>query len=586
MQKLLLALCVMSVIGGCRKGAQPAVSDSSEAGGVPSGLIELVDVLPADTAAFGYVEFGDTLRDLPPAFIDHRGAFHDLMDMVKRRWGVDPRLASGLGVVFLEIDDEPVLVSNEQAIATTAQDGERAVARLGKLSAVGSPAAIAAWSAALRGKARLRSAQPAWIKSALRHAAGQPLMFSILASRGFDEQALAELPPAARDLTVATFTLSGTGASLSLQARPGRGDALRAALESALALGKQELAKAVTRLSAAGPGSPGALAGVMMKHYGNALLSSLGVTARGEELDVRVAWHPPTLPASVATQGLAERAIAAGEWNVAQLDFGAPVLEYLIAASDVLRAPLDRAALHRELTTSLAALLEIPRIDPLRVVMSTGSNVIVSIHSSIAPGPQPTRRLGDSPWVLQTAPWGLVLSMNTDPAALGADLPPRTGAPLPLLASSEAATGAAFFRWIVDASRAPSAMPFGMPLGTVQLTATDSRIKATVTALAGQGPVLSAALQQLKTTLLTQAEAAYQARAQGTAEDEISSVLQHHLASVISKLATPSSVTADQLTFEKDVPQLKTFALGVGGIGVVVTGVAAIVLHAFMGHMK
>ncbi|MBK7538217.1 MAG: hypothetical protein IPI49_23210 [Myxococcales bacterium] len=572
---------MFGLLGGCRKGTQPTINDSGGPGRVPAGLLELVEVLPETTAAFGYLEFGDALRDVPPVLAEYREAFVDLMDMIKRRWGVDPRKLTGVGMIF--VGDEPVLVGSEQAISAAAQPDGLAVARLGKLSAIGSPAAIAALSAAHRDQPRLRVSQPAWIKAALAHAAGQRVVFSMLASRGLDEQDLAELPPAARELTIATLTVGAAGADLWLHSKPGRGDAVRGELEGMLALAKQVLVQQLGALAAAEPASPEALGAVLLKHYGNALLSNLQVTGQGDELSVRMAWHAPVLPRSSVKPGIAQHAIAPREFAVAQIDFGAPVLEYLIAASDVLGAPLDRAALHRELTTGLAAMLGIPRIDPQRLVISTGTQVLFSVHSAIAPGHQPARRLGDSPWVLETAPWGLVISMNPDPSAQGARLVHRTGAPLPLLTSSKAAKGPAFFRMIGDASPSPEPMPiFSMPIRTLELAARDAGIEATVMAFPGQGPELAAMLQQIRTSAVQALEPAYQARAQGTVDEELTAILQVHLASTLAKMTTPTSISGDRLTFLRSSPQPGSSMMIINGLGIL----SATAIPTFVDYMK
>lgn len=575
-------LWVCLALVGCRnKGVTPAGVEAllprEVASRVQPELAALVQVLPEGVEAFGYLDVRDLLQ-APPKGDPLAGLFDDLVQMAERRWGVSPQALQGLGVVVLE--QQVVLVGNKQAIATKPPTSELATLDLGKLSAVGSPTAIGALSAALRQKPRLSSTNAGWLQDALRHSLGQKVMFSALAEP-FRAMIADEFGPVSENLVSATFVAGAEGAQLQMRSKPGKGGAVIGLVGVAIAAAKKDLAEEVAELAASADSSD-SLGSAVLRHYGGAFFSSLQVQQQGDLIDLRLGWHAPKLLAVAPMDGLSERAIAPGEWNVLQVDLGVGALEYAIAASDVLSAPLDRAALHREVLAALAALLDLEPMDPRRFVMSTGSQVAVSIAGAGNQKEQAARPFAGSPMMLAPMRWGVALWL-LDPAQLSAGVLPKPGAPLGLLTTSAAAKGPAFLRWIVDVSKAPATSSFrSMPLRSIELAVRGSTLEATAVAPAGQGAMLQAMLGEFGNSMVAQTETDYQQRAQSTVDGEFVAISQRHLAAFLAKLATPSSVQGDTLVFSQRLPEPSTLMLTIGGARIL----AAIAVPAFKDYTQ
>lgn len=580
-----LVLCVMIALGSCGGGGRKTALDTlltrEVASRLPRGLVDLAEVLPAGIEAFAYLELGDHLREVPPQLADYRAMFQDLAEMAVRRWGVDPRKVRGVGVILIE--KKVVLVGELEASALAKPVDGLAVARLGKLSAVGSPAAIAAISSAFRDRPRLHVAQPEWIKQALRHAVGQPFVASVAVDGAFGPM-LAELPAAIGEIEMATLTVGATGAVVQLGAKPGKSAAVRSLIETSLIIARAELDKHGMELASEGSSNgPEELLGSLLRRYNTALFSSIHVTEQGDEVGVRLGWHAPVLPASVALEGLAPRAVAPGEWSVVQVDFGTPLIELMIAATDVLEVPLDRAALVREVSGGLGKILGAPPLDPQRLAVSIGSDVLVSIQGQPAPAERKVLELAGGAWLGATTKWGLIVSPSRDRALLDDALANRAKPPLPLMATSSAAKGPAFFRWVADLRRAPAGVMGGLPMEAVEVLARGSRVEVTAEVTPGQGPALQAMAANVGAAAVAEAERSYRGRQQASVETEVLSIFQYHQAGLIQRMLTPTSVTADRVRFERDFPQLESTALLVaGGVGIV----AAVAVPAFMDYMK
>lgn len=540
-------------------------------------LGQLALVLPEGVEAFGYLDVRDLLQ-APPKGDPLAGLFNDLMQMAERRWGVSPPRLQGLGVVVLQ--QHVVLVGSKQAIATKTPTSELATLDLGKLSAVGSPAAIGALSAALRDKPRLSASNPGWLQDALRHSLGQKVMFSALAEP-FRAMIADEFGPVSANLVSTTFVAGAEGAQLQLRSKPGKGVAVNGLVGVAIAAAKKDLAEEVAELAVSADSSD-SLGSAVLRHYGGAFFASLQVQQQGDLIDLRLGWHAPKLLAVAPMDGMSERAIAPGEWNVLQVDLGVGALEYAIAASDVLSAPLDRAALHREVLAALAAMLDLEPMDPRRFVMSTGSQVAVSFAGAGNQKEQAARPVAGSPMMLAPMRWGVALWL-LDPAQLAAGALPKPGAPLGLLPTSAAAKGPAFLRWIVDVSAAPAASSFrSLPLRSIELAVRGSTLEATAAAPAGQGAMLQAMVRSFSSSMVAQTETAYQQRAQATVDGELIAISQRHLATFIAKLATPSSVQGDKLVFSQHLPEPSMSMLAIGGAGIL----AAIAVPAFTDYTQ
>ena len=79
----------------------PTATELAAEGGYTTATVgsKTVEVLPADVASFGYFELGTSFDKVLPVSAEMKGMVDDLVEMGKRRWGVDLREVRGIGPI-------------------------------------------------------------------------------------------------------------------------------------------------------------------------------------------------------------------------------------------------------------------------------------------------------------------------------------------------------------------------------------------------------------------------------------------------------------------------------------------------------
>lgn len=586
----------MGPLGGCRKDG--AASSSPVAALLPAdtaaklspSLLTFAEELPAEIDAFGYLDFGKSLDQLTgdkQAFADYRLLYTDLTEMVKRRFGVELHKLSGLG--FVVFHQQPLLVAAVPSRA--AQTGEAAndvmLGQLGKLTVLGEPAAVTALLAAGKQGKRLYKGNAAWLRSAMSRAAGNAAFATVNL-----EKLMASAPLSAKamlgEVLTGTLAIGATGAVAAATCKPGGAGKVQLMVEQGLTMAKG-LVEAQGASLAQDPDT--VVLAVLLRHYSGALWKSIEQKTSGDEVVVRLGWHAPELP-DLKPVAISERVVTPGEIGVAQLNFGAPVLDVIIAVSDLLKAPLDRAALKKELSAELARLTGVPGLDPRALTVSaSASGVIVSAHNAqVAPTGSPLSLANGAVAAVGT-PWGLAFSPTspTDPQ-LVTDALAKPDKGLPVAGVKLLAEKANVFRGYVDLTKLQPLLPpqllsdlpfdlFGMLHGAA-FSASASRFDAELTAAPGKAKALQAALAKATDELVPpEAIEMYKNRAKGTTFEELLGITSNFQRQSIKRYLTPTAVQGDKLMFgtEMSQPQMQMMAAAaLVGIG------AAVAIPAFM----
>ena len=580
MQKWLGAFVAVALAStaACKKD----LHTSSVAAVLPAGvssqlskeLLAFVEVLPADVASFGYFELGTSFDKVLPVSAEMKGMVDDLVEMGKRRWGVDLREVRGFGAAMQT--DELVLfaeLGDDAKISTG--DPEVTAARLGKLTVLGKSAAVNALLASAKKGPALHQGRPEWVRHALGRAAGQAAFYTLVSDKAqFESGGEAMRNFAATDDL--TLTLGERGIVLAATTKAGKLGEVRGTVEAALAMGRGLMENGIASMPDTGAE---AVIKVLARHYGAALIAGVAVAANGDELTISLPWRAPSLPQTSAAPSLTERVIAQDEWAVVQFDAGAPMLQSMIGFTDVLGAPLDRAKLHGEVLAAVSTSHDVPAIDPRAATISVGSSsVLVSLH-----GERPALIKGVFPIaggkaVAISTTWGVAGTIAEMSGSLsGAISKPQPSLPL-AVSSKLVADEKAILRAVVDFDRLPMlarAFLSDVPVRTVELLMTATSVSAEVIVKKGEMGKVQALLAMAKNhPLTTPNEAAYRERQKAGALDELGTIFQYHNAREVQKLITPK-VDGDRLTFRYKYtpPELHASSL-VGFVGL--TALAAV----------
>jgi hypothetical protein len=275
---------------------------------------------------------------------------------------------------------------------------------------------------------------------------------------------------------------------------------------------------------------------------------------------------------------------------VAQLDFGAPLFDTLIALTDLMKAPLDRAALKKELTAEVAELLGTPGIEPRAIIVSaSAAGVIISAHNAKVAPPGSPLTLANGAVAAVGTPWGLALSPTslTDPQPIADALAsPNQG--LALAGVKLLDDKASYFRGYADLTRLPpealSAFPqdlIGM-VRSVAFSASSSRFDAQIGTAPGQAKPLAAKLLELgEQAAPPEVADMYKDRAKASALQEAMAIITNFQRNSIREFLTPTSMSDDQLVFTSEMsqPQMQVVA-SAAVIGIA----AAVAIPAFMAY--
>lgn len=591
----LATVLTLSSLAGCRKDRASASSPvaallpAATAAQLPAGLVTFAEELPADVDAFGYVDAGRTLEQLSSsagAFPEHRALYADLTEMVQRRWGVDLRRVSGVG--FIVYQAKPLLAV---AAASAPPKGGEATERimlgeLGKLTVLGEAEAVTAILAAGKQSKRLHQSDAAWLRGALSRAAGSPAFVTVDVKKALADEP-AEVHAMLGDVLHATFTVGASGAAVVVTSEPGSIGKVRTTVEQGLELAQGAVAAQLATLPAE---QPGPLVSVLLRHYSEALWKSIDQKVEGDELVIRLGWHAPTLPMRQPATS-AERLVVPGEVGVMQLDLGAPLLDLLIAATDVLQAPLDRARLKKELAAELAVVLGVAGLDPRGVIVSASAQgFLVSLHNApVAAAGTRLPLLGDAVPAVAT-PWGLALSpmpkQGLQLLASGTAVSRQEGG-LPLGESPAFATQDAVLRGYLDVTQLPPVLREKLPEGLrevrhVAFSSSMSRSEIEASTAPGKTKGVADDLAELINLINPpMSEELYKNRAQGSATEELLAIMSNVQRLSVKRYLTPTSVTDDKLTFVAEIPKLQMQVMASAAAAGIV---AAVAIPAFMDY--
>lgn len=587
----------IGALGGCRKAGAPtaspvaAILSADTAAQLPADLIAFAEALPEGVEAFGYADAGQTLEQLiggAGELSENRALYADLTAMTQRRWGVDIRRLGGVGFVVFE--KQPLLVA---AVASAPpKQGEAAeelmLGKLGKLTVLGEPESVTAFLAAGKQGKRLYQTHAGWVRNALSRAAGSFAFVSVDVQKQL-AGAPAKVQAALGDVLHATFSVAANGAVMAATSKPSTAGKLRVLVEQGLAMTRGAAAAQLANL-ASDPSGP--LQAAVLRHLSEALWKSIEQKVEGDELVIRLGWHAPVLPTRNPTTSSA-RLMVPGEVGMLQIDLGAPLFDLMIAAVDVLRAPLDRASLKREATAELAKLLGIEGLNPHGLLISVGEpGLLISLHNApvAADGERLTLLGGAVPAV--ATPWGLALSPLPQQGSqlLGAAMMAANDGEkgLPLESNELFAAEDSLLRGYLDATRLPPVLLQRLPQSMREirhLAFTSSVTRSEIEARTAPGKTKSVAddlatlINMINPPL---SEELYRNRAQGSATEEILAIMANYQRVSVNRYLTPTSVTDDKITFVAEIPRMRTEMM----IGAAVVGmVSAVAIPAFMSYL-
>ena len=553
MQKWIGALVAVVVASSvaCKKdlhtSSVAAVLPGDVASKYSKEQLAFIEVLPADLAGFGYFEMGMSLDQIIPAGTDYRGAVDDLVEMAQRRWGIEVRNVHGFGVAAQ--GGEPVLFAElGKAAVVPVTDPDFATGRLGDLTLLGKPASVTAMLASVKQGPTLIKARPEWVKRALGHAAGAAAFYTFAADKLL-LKADAESRVMLENIDDGTVLAGDSELALRFTVKPGKMAAARAPADQTLGKARAHVAAEIGQMSTAGAE---AVVAILARHYGQAMLGGVQIAEQGNTLSVSLPWRAPSMPATSPAPSLSERVVAPDEWAVLQLNLGAPVLQTLVALTDVVGLPLDRAKLGGELLAELSKLLDIPAIDPRAATVSVGGlSGVVSLHTEKGALPKGAFPIAKGEAVAAATPWGVAVTIESMRSTL-TDALAKPSAGLPLAAQSKlAGNNQAILRGFVDFDRLPmmaKAMVGSVPVRSVELSMTRDLLEATVVAKPGQAAQIQGLAGMAAGIVAGDSEQKYRDRKSASAEQEAEAIVHYHTAKMLSQMMTPK-VDGDRLTF-------------------------------------
>jgi hypothetical protein len=325
---------------------------------------------------------------------------------------------------------------------------------------------------------------------------------------------------------------------------------------------------------------------VLLQHYSAALWKSIEQKTNGDELVVTLGWHAPVLPAPQPA-ALSERVVVPGEMAVAQMNLGVPVTELLLAMTDVLKAPLDREAIKKEVAAQIALLTSVNGLDPRAVTVSAGpQGVILSLHNKpVGQAGAALPPLGGAVEMVATK-WGVALSPMPVPQLLGTAVSSsEPGAPIAgvkLLDRKDA-----FVRAYVDVTKLPAAflseLPAPLqPVKTVAIASSTTTFDAEVGTASGAAKGVAEQLVKLIDAMVPpDMDEMYKDRAKLPVEQEVLAIMSTYQRGTLKRYLTPAQVTGDKIVFHTELSASQSQLL----VGVAVVGVAAAVaIPAFMAY--
>lgn len=572
-----VGLIICLTLAGCTKSDSSSPVETLLPAGAAAKLSPELKAfaaeLPGDVQGFGYLELGDSLEGYTKSglFALYRGFYEDLREMTKRRYGLDIRNLKGAGIILYQ--GEPLLAIVAGAhTKTSTLSSEVMLAGLGRLTVLGEPKAVTALLASAKQGKRLHQTKPAWLREALGRAAGQPAFFTSEAA-----PLLADAPTAIKaqlaDVSMATVTVGPTGLGVVLGCKPGTANQVLSMAEGGLGMARALVEKKLASL----PGDPASrLVEISLRHYSKAFFESLERKVTGDELTISLGWHAPVLP-PFQRAPLRDRVIAKEELVVLQLNLGAPILRLWVAMSDVLKAPIDRAALTRELSALMDEQVGTAGFDPSAVTISIGlQGPLFSLRNEpMGPPLAPMAAPRDHAAAAVHMKWGLAATESSKAAELmeAVTHPGKGVAGLEeakLLASEEA-----FFRGYMNLAEveAARAIPAVMTMKSVAMVVDQQGLRIDVVTLPGKAKELVDSLQSVLRALGPAENELYRDRAKQEAGLELMAIMQHQTRETMRQTLTPKSIEGDRVRFETNLDgtqmRLVVTALLVGGAAAV-----------------
>ena len=363
-----------------------------------------------------------------------------------------------------------------------------------------------------------------------------------------------------------------------LQGRPGQHAAMQTEAIADIAKARSQVPAMLAELAQAQPA-----VAALAKHYVTAMDKSLTVTPGQDETVIAFGGRMPILPAFGAAPSVQNRLAAQGEAAVIQFNAGGPLLDALIAATDVFAQPLDRAAVRADMLKLLP--LGAP-VDTSSVVVSMGGampdNLVISATTANAGQLQSQRfQLGETFGESKIMPWGVAL-------ALGG--PTSSDQPTTLDPRLDKPSATAILRGAVDVSKLPAQLQaqVGRWVRSAFFEVGMSRAILEIQAAPGQAQALLGFWDLGKQQMLAQVEPMYAQRT--SFEDpsqEFAAIFAFHWAKFLIAEFAPKIVGDDVLRIDLEMNQA-SFALSGGFVmGSAMVGVlAAVAIPAFMEYSK
>jgi type II secretory pathway pseudopilin PulG len=363
-----------------------------------------------------------------------------------------------------------------------------------------------------------------------------------------------------------------------LQGRPDQHAAMQTEVVAAVDKARSQMSGMLAELQREQP----ALA-VLAKHYVTAMDKSLTVTPDQTETVIAVGFRMPTLPAFAAAPSVQNRVAAQGEAAVVQFNAGGPLLDALVAATDVFAQPLDRAAVTADLLKLLPAGAP---VSTSSVVVSMGGNMpndLVFSATTANAGQLQSQRFqwGETFAESKIMPWGVALAVG-GPAS--SEPPPTID---PRLDQPSATT---ILRGAIDVSKLPAQLQaqVGQLVRTAFFDVGMSRAILEIQAAPGQGKALLGFWDLGKKQMLAQVEPMYAQRT--SFEDpsqEIGAIFAYHWAKLLIAAVAPNVVGDDLLRIDFEMNKASfafsgAFVMGTALVGVV----AAVAIPAFLDYSK
>jgi type IV pilus assembly protein PilA len=557
--------------------------------------------MPASTVAFGVLDLHESLQTTIDSIVARSPwlgpLVADLKDMAQRRLGLDflPSRSIGLAGFDVSLADRPdkiEVVGVFQATSTPTGsfvpmpdlsggfiNDDIALYKLGSGSywAIGEKNAITALAAArAKDATRYVAAHADFIRWAWAKA-GSEFLFAMQAPASAQGK-----PGVGGALGQFAVTLDRRDSQMtlraSLQARAGKEKELQAGIAEARAEVRKQAADAIAQLQQTS--APMARIATL---YWTTIDSNVKVAVTSAEATMEFGIKMPIMPAMLPAPSLQQRMAVANENSVLQFNLGAPLLDTLIASTDVFTTPIDRAAIRTEVIALVPP--GVP-IDMSSIVVSMGDGVGRGLEGfliSVMSGKPVSEPLQLGSLSSRVTPWGLVVGAESA-------LTSSSAAPAAIDARLQQPSATAVFRAAVDVARLPAALQATVSkwARSWYIEIASDRFLIEVQATKDQGQAILGFWNMLKPQAMSEIKPKYDNRKTTTdPEQEIQAVFAYHFATLIFDGLEPTLVGDDLMRIELKMPTSQSAPVARGVVVAWTVGMlAAVAVPAFMDYMK